>query len=94
MNVPDEFSTSAKYYASRISYSREFFEKLAHELQVTQKSAILDLACGGGELSFGLSPYAGSITGIDQSNDMLKNVATKTADNVTFHHRDLNKYVI
>jgi ubiquinone/menaquinone biosynthesis C-methylase UbiE len=49
------------------------------------------LACGGGEISFGLSRYAGHITGFDKSNGMLKNALARPVPNITFKKQDLNE---
>ena len=92
----DAFLLSAMYYKARISYSDEFFEKLAHALKITRKTKVLDLACGSGEISFGLSRYAGQVAGIDKSHEMLKNAIAKNATgqkipNVTFYQQDLNQ---
>ncbi len=87
----DAFLLSAKYYKARISYSDKFFEKLAHALKITQKTKVLDLACGGGEISFGLSRYAGQVAGIDKSLAMLKDATSQITPNVTFYRQDLNQ---
>lgn len=91
VNDIDAFLLSAKYYKARISYSDRFFEKLTHALKITRETKILDLACGGGELSFGLSRYAGQVTGIDKSHEMLKNATDPKIPNVTFYQHDLNQ---
>lgn len=91
MNNTDAFSLSARYYKARVSYSDKFFEKLARALKITQKTKILDLACGGGEISLGLSRYAGQVAGIDKSLAMLQNAKTQNVPNVIFYQQDLNQ---
>ena len=91
MNDSDTFATAAGYYKGRTAYSDKFFEELARALNITRESSILDLACGGGEVSIGLSRYAGQITGIDKSDAMLKNAHYRTLPNVTFYQQDLNQ---
>ena len=91
MNSTDAFSLSARYYKARVAYSDKFFEKLARALKITDKTRILDLACGGGEISFGLSRYAGQVTGIDKSHEMLQNATSQKVPNVTFCQQDLNQ---
>ena len=91
VNNTDEFLLSARYYKARVPYSDKFFEKLAHALKITQRTKILDLACGRGEISFGLSRYAGQVAGIDKSNAMLKSEKKKKIPNVIFYQQDLNQ---
>ena len=91
VNNTDAFSLSARYYKARVSYSDQFFEKLARALKISKKTKILDLACGGGEISFGLSRYAGQVAGIDKSHAMLENATNQKVPNVTFYQQDLNQ---
>ena len=91
VNNTDAFLLSARYYKARVSYSDKFFEKLARALKITQKTKILDLACGGGEISFGLSRYAGQVVGIDKSHAMLKSAKSQKIPNVIFYQQDLNQ---
>ena len=90
-NTLDSFAPGADYYGGRTAYSGEFFEKLAHALNLNTNSTVLDLACGSGELSLGLSRFAGTIVGTDKSNAMLKNVSSETQPNVSFLQHDLNE---
>jgi len=90
VNDADTFAKAAEYYNGRTAYSDEFFKKLVQELKITRESSILDLACGGGELTLGLAQYAGQLTGIDKSDAMLKNATARTPPNVHFYQQDLN----
>jgi len=87
----DAFSLSARYYKARVSYSDKFFKKLARTLKITPNTKVLDLACGGGEISLGLSRYAGQVVGIDKSLAMLQNAKNQKIPNVTFYQQDLNQ---
>lgn len=91
MNNPDTFAKAAEYYTGRTAYSDKFFEKLARALNICQQSKILDLACGGGEVSYGLSRYAQQVTGIDVSAAMLRNATARKIPNATFQQQDLNQ---
>lgn len=90
-NPHDSFAPGAEFYGGRTTYSEVFFEKLAHALKLDTSSTILDLACGSGEVSLGLSQYGGTIVGTDKSNAMLKNASGKTPSNVSFQQHDLNE---
>lgn len=87
----DDFEQVSEYYDGRPEYSVAFFKSLASALNLSPESSVLDLACGAGELSFGLSPYAGSVMGVDSSAAMLRLAEKKTAPNVTFRQWDLNQ---
>ena len=87
----DRFGDGAGYYKGRTPYSGAFFRKLAIELNLDKTTAILDLACGRGELALGLSPYAGSIVGTDQSKAMLEIASKSNWRNVAFRQHDLNE---
>ena len=87
----DRFGDGAGYYKGRTPYSDAFFGKLAKELNLDKTTAILDLACGSGELALGLSPYAGSIVGTDQSNAMLEIASKSNLRNAAFRQHDLNE---
>ncbi len=92
MNDPrDSFAPGADYYKGRTPYSKEFFEKLAHALNLNTDSTVLDLACGSGELALGLAQYGGTIVGTDKSNAMLRNASGETPPNVSFRQHDLNE---
>ena len=90
-NSRDHFAPGADYYKGRTPYAEEFFEKLARALNLNTGSTVLDLACGRGELSLGLSQYAGTIFGTDKSNAMLGNAASEPPSNVSFDQHDLNE---
>ena len=89
--MDDRFAPGAGYYGGRTAYSKPFFEKLAHALALDTNSSVLDLACGSGEVAFGLASYAGKIVGTDKSNAMIGNAADSTPANVSFQQHDLNE---
>ncbi|HVC39861.1 MAG TPA: methyltransferase domain-containing protein [Candidatus Dormibacteraeota bacterium] len=49
------------------------------------EGTVLDVGCGGGAASLPLAPWAGEITGVDQSPEMLVNFAT-ACDQAGVHH--------
>jgi SAM-dependent methyltransferase len=84
-----DFSHVGRSYAWRIPYLPRFFEEVAQEARLDDKSLVLDLACGTGELATGLAPYSGEVLGIDKSQDMLA-VRRNLPANVRFLKADLN----
>lgn len=87
----DRFAAGADYYRGRTAYSANFFLKLSRTLGLNKNSTILDLACGSGELTLGLSPFTGKIVGTDKSDAMLNNAVGLTPSNVRFFQHDLNQ---
>ncbi len=87
----DDFEQVSGYYEGRPEYPIAFFESIVGALNLGRDSSVLDLACGLGELSYGLSLYTGSVMGVDNSAAMLRMAARKTAPNVAFKHWDLNQ---
>lgn len=79
----------AKYYKARPPYFPRFFSQVVKELGIDSSSALLDLCCGTGVLSTGLSKYARKIYGVDGSRDMLAH-ATRH-DNLELIECDVNK---
>ncbi len=66
-----DFSEAAPAYTWRIPYFPKFFEQVAIAAELNDKSFVLDLACGTGELAVGMSRYCGEVLGIDKSQEML-----------------------
>jgi SAM-dependent methyltransferase len=88
-----DFSHVGRSYVWRIPYLPVFFEEVAREARLDDKSLVLDLACGTGELATGLAPYSGEVLGIDKSQDMLA-VRRNLPANVRFLKADLNAEAI
>ncbi len=66
-----DFSEVGPAYTWRFPYFAKFFEQIAIAAELNDKSFVLDLACGTGELAVGMSPYCGEVLGIDKSQEML-----------------------
>ncbi len=82
-------ATQAAYYRFRTPYLDDFFTEISKHLQLDKQSVLLDLCCGGGELSAGLSADAGRIYALDGSAEML--ARAPKLDNVTYHRCDINE---
>lgn len=84
-----DFSEVGPGYAWRIPYFPRFFKEAAAATGLDDKSFVLDLACGTGELAVGIAPYCGEVLGIDKSSEMLASRRQLPA-NVRFLKADLN----
>jgi SAM-dependent methyltransferase len=83
-----DFSEVGPAYTWRFPYFAKFFEQLAIAAGLNDKSFVLDLACGTGELAVGMSPYCGEVLGIDKSPEMLS-LRRELPANVRFLKADL-----
>ncbi|CAM5774717.1 hypothetical protein LMIY3S_04662 [Labrys miyagiensis] len=76
--VTNQFgSQAAAYVASAVHAQGEDLRAMQGEVQARRPSAVLDLGCGGGHVSFAASPFAGSVTAYDLSADMLAAVSAE-----------------
>ncbi|GGK90279.1 methyltransferase [Sphaerisporangium melleum] len=64
-------SAAAHYRRYRNGYGEEVIGHIARELSLGARSRVLDLGCGPGTLAIPLSRYAGTVTAVDPSDDML-----------------------
>ncbi len=53
-------------------YLPRFFADAAGKLALAGREALIDLACGTGEIAFGFSKYVGSLTGVDLEPAMIQ----------------------
>ena len=83
-----DFSEVGPAYTWRFPYFAKFFEQIAIAAELNDKSFVLDLACGTGELAVGIAPYCGEVLGIDKSSEMLSSRGELPA-NVRFLKADL-----
>ena len=83
-----DFSEAAPAYTWRFPYFPKFFEQIAIAAELNDRSFVLDLACGTGELAVGMSPYCGEVLGIDKSREMLS-LRRELPANVRFLQADL-----
>jgi SAM-dependent methyltransferase len=84
-----DFSSVAPAYPRRIPYFPRFFREVARAANLDEKSFVLDLACGTGELAVGIAGYCGEVLGIDKNAQMLSSRRELPA-NVRFLKADLN----
>jgi SAM-dependent methyltransferase len=84
-----DYDLYAKVYPRRVPYARDFFAAAAKAAGLSKDGFVLDLACGTGELTVGLSPYCGAALGIDRSKEMLSRRSAVPA-NVRFVQADLH----
>ena len=84
-----DFSDIAPVYPWRIPYFPRFFQEIASAANLDEKSFVLDLACGTGELAVGIAAYCGEVLGIDKTAEMLSSGRVLPA-NVRFLKADLN----
>lgn len=69
---PKRFVNPARYYTTgRPVYPRLLAPRVAALVGVTSDDAVLDLGTGPGFLALDFAPLAGSVTGIDPSEEML-----------------------
>ncbi|MFI6030486.1 class I SAM-dependent methyltransferase [Amycolatopsis magusensis] len=73
MSTPGVFdgATADDYAEYRRGYRRTEIEFLAREFALRERSKVLDLGCGTGQLTVPLAAYAGCVLGMDPSADML-----------------------
>jgi SAM-dependent methyltransferase len=87
--IDTDFSEIASAYPWRIPYFPRFFHEIARAANLDEKSFVLDLACGSGELAAGIAGYCGEVLGIDKTAEMLSSGRELPA-NVRFLKADLN----
>jgi SAM-dependent methyltransferase len=74
----DLFRGTAEYYDRyRPPYPRELIDDLAERAELTGSGALLDLACGTGQLTFALHERFARTWAVDQEPDMTAMVAAK-----------------
>lgn len=79
----------ASFYHYRSPYLADFFLEISVRLKLGHYSKLLDLCCGRGELSEGLSKYVGTVSAVDGSKKMLSHSINK--DNISYHLCDVNQ---
>ena len=84
-----DFSDIGPAYLSRIPYFPRFFREMAGAANLDEKSFVLDLACGTGEIAVGIAGHCGEVLGIDKTAEMLSSGRALPA-NVRFLKADLN----
>jgi len=82
------FDKTARYRKYREQYSKSLIETLIQYLGCDDKTFILDLACGAGELSVELGKYVARVIAVDKSAQML--AFAPRADNIEYVQHDLS----
>ena len=76
IKVEQQFGEVASaYLASSVHSQGADLDAIADKLRRAPDSAVLDLGCGAGHLSFAAAPHVASIVAYDLSADMLRTVA-------------------
>jgi len=66
------FATTVPYYARfRQAYPLEFFQRVAHLLQLDGTQALIDLGCGPAMLALGFARHVKSVAGVDPEAAMI-----------------------
>jgi SAM-dependent methyltransferase len=74
------FTEAEAYERGRPSYPPELVARLARELGIGKRSAVLDLAAGTGKLTRLLAPLAGRLLAVDPSEPMLERLRDAVPD--------------
>jgi SAM-dependent methyltransferase len=78
---PERFASAADHYVSaRPRYAPALIERLARETDLDETSRVLDLGCGPGTLAIPLARRAGTVIGIDPSEEMIAAAARQSAE--------------
>ena len=77
---PERFASAADHYVSaRPRYAPALIERLARETGLDETSRVLDLGCGPGTLTIPLARRAGTVVGIDPSEEMIAAAVRESA---------------
>ncbi|MEM9242453.1 MAG: 23S rRNA (uracil(1939)-C(5))-methyltransferase RlmD [Pseudomonadota bacterium] len=79
------------------SINKKMIAQALSLLELNKQHCVLDLFCGIGNFSLVLAKYAGQVTGVEVSDDMVKrayeNARHNQLENVAFYQADLNKEI-
>jgi ubiquinone/menaquinone biosynthesis C-methylase UbiE len=79
--VVKQFGARAEaYVTSAVHASGEDLQQIAKLAAALKPAQALDLGCGGGHVSFNMSPHSGEVTAYDLSQQMLDVVAKTAAE--------------
>jgi ubiquinone/menaquinone biosynthesis C-methylase UbiE len=77
-NPDNIFTGTAWYYARfRPTYPDEVIHLLVERFKLGQKSRILDLGCGTGQVALKLAPYVAEVVAVDPQEEMLEEGKTE-----------------
>ena len=69
----DVFSGTAWFYARyRPNYPDEVIDLLRKKFKLSNRSRVLDLGCGTGQIAFQIAKYVSEVIAVDPQEDMLK----------------------
>ncbi|MGB1032248.1 MAG: class I SAM-dependent methyltransferase [Flavobacteriales bacterium] len=71
--------------------ARLFIEGLVHQLKVTERSRVLDLACGKGRHSITLSELGFEVLGVDLAEDSIRLANESARENLSFEVKDMRQ---
>jgi ubiquinone/menaquinone biosynthesis C-methylase UbiE len=81
-NPKNVFSGTAWFYAHyRPNYPDEVIDLLRKRFKLSNKSRILDLGCGTGQIAFQIAKYVSEVIAVDPQEDMLKEGQKLTENN-------------
>ena len=63
---------AADYHRFRPPYPTPLLDDLRHRVPLRAESRVIDLACGTGQIAFGLAPHVGEVWAVDQESDMIE----------------------
>jgi SAM-dependent methyltransferase len=89
------FETAAEFYRFREPYPEGFFETVSQRLGITQRTRMLDVGCGPGNLAIGFAPFVASCTAIDIEPEMLRVARLAAIDagaNVQFFQTSIEQF--
>lgn len=72
--------------------AKRFIKNIINHLHLPQESRILDLACGKGRHAIEISSYGYDVTGIDLSEESIKEAQTHENQNLSFFVHDMRHH--
>lgn len=82
-------SEQARYYKFRTPYLASIFYGLKTALALTERSVLLDLCCGCGEVADGIKGHVGHVHAVDGSAEMLAHAPEN--QKISYYEADVNK---
>ncbi|MFA7595788.1 MAG: class I SAM-dependent methyltransferase [Novosphingobium sp.] len=82
-------SAQARYYRFRTPYLAPVFEGLKDTLALTERSVLLDLCCGCGEVANGIKNHVRHVHAVDGSAEMLAHAPK--SEKISYYEADVNK---
>lgn len=70
-NIKDSFELASDHYGYRLPYPKALFHEVSRYLKFDERTSILDLCCGQGQLSLGFADRIGRAVATDFSEQMI-----------------------